>query len=182
MVSSQWRPMTEADIPGVMRVADEIHRDLPEDECVFRERLHLFPQGCMVLASSEPGRAEAEQIIGGYVISFPIRRGKPPALNEMLGGGWITDDADQYYLHDLAIQPSFRGRGAATEVLGRVLEVARQWTSVCLISVYGTVPFWQRFGFVPVEREDGAMQEKLNGYGPGATFMVLNGTKEGEHS
>lgn len=166
--------MAEADIPGVMRIADEIHRDLPEHECVFRERLQLFPHGCMVLASSsEPGRPETEQI-GGYVVSFPIRRGKPPALNERLGGDSITDEADQYYLHDLAIQPTFRGRGAAAEVVGKVLDVAKQWTSVCLISVYGTVPFWEKFGLVSAEEVDGAMQKKLGGYGPGATFMVRN--------
>jgi GNAT superfamily N-acetyltransferase len=154
--------MTEADIPGVMRVADEIHRDLPEHEPVFRERLSLFPQGCLVLA-------ENDDEIGGYVVSFPIRHGKPPALNQLLGE--IPPDAEQYYLHDLAILPAFRGRGAAAECITRVFEVAERYPTTCLISVYGTVPFWGRFGFTP-ERVDAVMEEKLRGYGADATYLV----------
>ncbi|AEO64769.1 uncharacterized protein THITE_48458 [Thermothielavioides terrestris NRRL 8126] len=161
-----WRPMRESDLPGVMRVADEIHRDLPEAEAVFRERLALFPAGCFVLSD-----VDNRDAVGGYVVSFPIRRGRPPALNALLDGGGIPVDADQYYLHDLAVLPRFRGRGAAAEGIGRVLEVAQRYASVCLISVYGTVAFWRRFGFVP-EPVDAALQEKLRGYGPGATYMV----------
>ena len=156
-----WRPMIEGDIPGVMRVADEIHPDLPEHEPVFRERLKLFPKGCIVLAQGDD--------IGGYVVSFPIRHGKPPALNQLLGE--IPPDANQYYLHDLAILPMFRGRGAAAECIGRVLEVAKRYPTTCLISVYGTVPFWGRFGFTP-EPVDAAMEEKLRGYGADATYLM----------
>ncbi|SPQ20746.1 8b3c0562-c869-4ddd-bcd2-73ed98b752b8 [Thermothielavioides terrestris] len=170
-----WRPMRESDLPGVMRVADEIHRDLPEAEAVFRERLALFPAGCLVLVDDDGegdgDGGESDVVVGGYVVSFPIRRGRPPALNALLGGGEIPADADQYYLHDLAVLPRFRGRGAAAEGIGRVLEVAQRYASVCLISVYGTVAFWRRFGFVP-EPVDAALQEKLRGYGPGATYMV----------
>lgn len=161
---ANWRPMTERDIAGVMRVADEIHRDLPEHEPVFRERLRLFPEGCFVLV-------ENGDEVGGYLVSFPVRRGKPPALNEMLGE--IPPDADQYYLHDLAILPDFRGRGAAAECIRRALAFAeeRGYTTSCLISVYGTVQFWGRFGFVAAPG-DAAMEEKLCGYGEGATYLV----------
>ncbi|KAK3291453.1 uncharacterized protein B0H64DRAFT_246098 [Chaetomium fimeti] len=158
-----WRPMTESDIPGVMRVANDIHRDLPEHEPIFLERLKLFAEGCMVLVE-----ADGEEV-GGYIVSFPVRRGKPPALNELLGV--IPQDADQYYLHDIAILPGFRGRRAAAEGIGRTLEVARRYPTTCLISVYGTVPFWARFGFSP-EPVDAAMEEKLRGYGPGATYLT----------
>jgi GNAT superfamily N-acetyltransferase len=170
--------MRESDLPGVMRVADEIHRDLPEAEAVFRERLALFPAGCFVLVDEDDGDGDGVEsdvdnrdAVGGYVVSFPIRRGRPPALNALLDGGGIPVDADQYYLHDLAVLPRFRGRGAAAEGIGRVLEVAQRYASVCLISVYGTVAFWRRFGFVP-EPVDAALQEKLRGYGPGASYMV----------
>ncbi|KAK4151604.1 acyl-CoA N-acyltransferase [Chaetomidium leptoderma] len=160
-----WRPMTENDIAGVMRVADEIHRDLPEHEAVLRERLKLFPQGCMVLVDAED--------VGGYVVSFPICRGKPPALNDMLGE--IPLDADQYYLHDLAILPRFRGRGAAAECVREILRVAGRYSTTCLISVYGTVPFWGRFGFAP-EVVDMGMEEKLRGYGADATYLTRQNT------
>ncbi|KAH6844528.1 hypothetical protein B0I37DRAFT_377721 [Chaetomium sp. MPI-CAGE-AT-0009] len=158
-----WRPMTDSDIPGVMRVADEVHRDLPEDEAVLRERLGLFATGCMVLVE-----AESEEV-GGYIMSFPIRYGELPALNEQLGE--IPKNANQYYLHDIAILPWFRGRGAAAEGVSRIMEVASRYPSTCLISVYGTVSFWDRFGFTP-EPVDAAMAEKLRGYGTDATYLV----------
>ncbi|AEO59436.1 hypothetical protein MYCTH_2307768 [Thermothelomyces thermophilus ATCC 42464] len=170
-----WRPMTERDLPGVMRVADEIHRDLPERESIFRERLGLFPEGCMVLVSEE-GEEEKKgrEEVGGYVVSFPIRHGRPPALNQPLGGDAIPPDADQYYLHDIAILPALRGRGAAARCIARLLDgVARRYPTTCLISVYGTVPFWTRFGFAPEPvDDDAAMRDKLRGYGPGATYLV----------
>ena len=156
-----WRPMTESDIPGVMSVANEIHRELPEHEPAFRERLCLFPKGCMVLVDGEE--------VGGYAISFPVCHGKLPALNDLLGE--IPPDADQYYLHDIAVLPALRGRGVAGDGIRQIFELAKQYPTTCLISVYGTVPYWHRFGFVrgPV---DAAMEEKLRGYGPGATYLV----------
>jgi predicted N-acetyltransferase YhbS len=153
--------MTENHIPGVMRVADEIHPELLEHEPAFRERLSLFPKGCMVLVDGEE--------VGGYVVSFPVRHGKLPALNAVLGE--IPQDADQYYLHDIAVLPALRGQGVAGDAIRQILELAKQYPTTCLISVYGTVPYWHRFGFVrgPV---DAAMEEKLRGYGPGATYLI----------
>lgn len=156
-----WRPMAENDIPSVMRVANEIHRELPEHEPAFRERLSLFPKGCMVLVDGEE--------VGGYAVSFPVRHGKLPALNDLLGE--IPQDADQYYLHDIAVLPALRGRGVAGDAIRQIFELAKQYPTTCLISVYGTVPYWHRFGFVrgPV---DAAMEEKLRGYGPAATYLI----------
>ncbi|KAL2162564.1 hypothetical protein VTH06DRAFT_7478 [Thermothelomyces fergusii] len=195
-----WRPMTERDLPGVMRVADEIHRALPEREVVFRERLRLFPEGCMVLVTEE-GQEEGQEKeedeekdkgqegtapdgsggggggVGGYVVSFPIRRGRPPGLDQLLEGGAIAADADQYYVHDVAVLPALRGRGAAARAVTRLLDtVARRFPTTCLISVYGTAPFWARFGFAPEPLGDDAdadaLRHKLRGYGPDATYLV----------
>ena len=142
-----------------MLIGNEIHSALPESESVFTERLRLFPDGCLVLE-------EAGQV-GGYIMSFPIRHGKPPALNTMLGE--IPPDADQYYLHDLAVLPGFRGRGSAAEGISRILDVAKRFPSTCLISVYGTTAFWNKYGFAPVP-VDAAMQ-KLRGYGSDALYL-----------
>lgn len=160
-----WRQMTDGDIPAVVRIADEIHRDLPERESVFRERLSLFPAGCLVLVKNDDDNNE----IGGYIVSFPIRHDKPPTLNAPLGE--IPSDADQYYLHDLSILPGFRGQGSAASAIKKVLRVAGRYPTTCLISVYGTGPFWAQFGFhlVPV---DEPLREKLRGYGEDATYMM----------
>ncbi|RDL38243.1 putative gcn5-related n-acetyltransferase protein [Venustampulla echinocandica] len=157
-----WRKMSVGDIKGLLRVADEIHPDLPEGEHVFAERVKLFPDGCLVLKEGDKNE------ICGYAISHPIRHRQPPALDSLLGE--IAPDADQYYIHDLAILPRLRGQSLAAACIGKLLTVAQRYRTTCLVSVYGTTSFWGRFGF---EREtvDAVLSEKLRGYGEDATYL-----------
>lgn len=169
-----WRPMTAADLDGLLQVADAVHPDLPEGAHVFAERLGLFPAGCLVL-----GRAEEEEEDGGsggsgavvgYALSHPIRRHAPPALDASLGGA-LAPAADQYYIHDVAVLPALRGRGHAAAAVRRLLAgVAAPYATTALVSVYGTAPFWARFGFRP-ERVEG-MRKKLGAYGDDAVYLM----------
>ncbi len=81
-----WRTMSASDVDAALRVADEVHPDLPEGDYVFAERSSLFPEGCLVLV--EAGK------VCGYTLSHPIRHRQPPALDSLLGE--IAADADQY--------------------------------------------------------------------------------------
>ncbi|RAL17488.1 uncharacterized protein BO97DRAFT_439377 [Aspergillus homomorphus CBS 101889] len=155
-----WRRLTPSDIEGLMRVADEVHPGLPESSEIFIERVQLYPEGCLAL--EENGQ------ICGYAISHPIRQGQAPALNSLLGT--IASDADQYYIHDVAILPRLRGRNLAAEGIGRLLAVASRYPATCLVSVYGTESFWGRFDFVsrPV---DGGLREKLRAYGDDSVYL-----------
>lgn len=155
-----WRKMSVRDVEGLLRVADKIHPDLPESDHVFTERVKLFPEGCLVLVEGDE--------VCGYAISHPIRRHQPPALDSLLGK--IAPDADQYYIHDLAILPRFRGRGLAAVCIDKLFAVAKRFPTTCLVSVYGTAPFWERFGFVP-DPVDAVLLEKLRGYGEDATYL-----------
>ncbi|KAK0742544.1 hypothetical protein B0T21DRAFT_132640 [Apiosordaria backusii] len=153
-----WRSMSNNDIPAVTYVADKIHSNLPESPSVFEERVKLFPEGCLVLATER-------QEIGGYIILHPIRQRSPPALDTLLGE--IPQDADQYYIHDLAILPKFQGRGFAAEGVREILEVSNSYSTTSLVSVYGTSPFWGRFGF-EVRPVEARMSAKIRGYGDDA--------------
>lgn len=155
-----WRKMLVSDIDGLLRVADRIHPDLPESDYVFRERVKLFPEGCLVLVEGDE--------VCGYAISHPIHHRQPPALDSLLGE--VAPNADQYYIHDLAILPRFRGRGLAAECIGKLLAVAKRYPTTCLVSVYGTAPCWGRFGFEP-EHVDTVLSEKLRDYGADATYL-----------
>lgn len=155
-----WRNLTLDDIDGLMRVADQVHPGLPENPDVFAERVRLYPGGCLALV-------EDDQICG-YSISHPIRQGQPPALGTLLGD--VAPDADQYYIHDVAILSRLRGRGLADEGIRKLLEVAGRYPTTCLVSVYGTEPFWRRFGFVP-EPVDESLLGKLRAYGEDARFL-----------
>ncbi|MCE7027090.1 GNAT family N-acetyltransferase [Jiella avicenniae] len=149
-----------ADLAAVMQLAGRIHPGLPEDEAVFAERLELFPKGCRVLVCGEG--------IAGYALAHPIHYPHPPSLDTLVGA--IPPDADAFYIHDVAIAPEARGRGHAEAVVAALLEIADGFPRACLVSVYGTAAFWQRFGFVATDGEVSA--EKLAGYGDDARFMV----------
>ncbi|CAO1604785.1 hypothetical protein XANCAGTX0491_008325 [Xanthoria calcicola] len=157
-----WRQISGDNIDSLVRVADKIHPNLPESDQVFAERVRLFPQGCLALVE------DVADDLCGYVISHPIRRRQPPALDSLLGE--IASDADQYYIHDLAILSEFRGRGLARECINKLLQRAKRYPTVSLVSVYNTAPFWGRFGFVPVEVDE-CLEKKLLDYGDDAIYL-----------
>ncbi|KAL8958270.1 MAG: hypothetical protein Q9193_004641 [Seirophora villosa] len=159
-----WRSMSANDIESLVRVANKIHPDLPESDQVFAERVTLFPAGCLALVEDDGGGDE----LCGYVISHPIRCRQPPALDSLLGE--IASDADQYYIHDLAILPEVRGRGLAQQCMEKLFAIAKRYMTTSIISVYGTATFWGRFGFV-VEEIDGGLKMKVLVYGDDATYL-----------
>lgn len=155
-----WLPLTDGDMDGVCAVAARLHPGLPERAEVLAEKLRLFPAGCRKLAAG--GR------LAGYGLAHPWTLGSAPKLDAFLGA--LPAAPDCLYLHDVAILPEARGRGAAgayVEYLGRVageLGLRR----LALVSVYGTAPLWTRFGFAPVS----AGVPPLASYGPSAVYMV----------
>jgi GNAT superfamily N-acetyltransferase len=157
-----WRNLTIDDIEPLAQVANKIHPGLPERDEVFAERIKLFPAGCLALVDNKSNK------LHGYAISHPIRYQAPPPLDSLLGE--IAEDADQFYIHDLAILPECQGRGYGKECLEMLFEVAKKYQSTGLVSVYGTAPFWGRFGFVPVKMNV-ALQTKLVEYGEDAMFL-----------
>ncbi|EOA83237.1 uncharacterized protein SETTUDRAFT_33548 [Exserohilum turcica Et28A] len=163
--AATWQPLSTHDVPAVMHMANTMHASLPERAAVFEERIALFPRGCL-------GLFDASNRLCGYLISHPIRRGQAPALDSLLGE--IPGDADQYYVHDLAIAAGFRGTGFAQRGVSGVLEgVASGYATSGLISVYGTGAFWARFGFGEVEEKDeeGGFADKIRGYGEDAVYL-----------
>ncbi|MFN3536557.1 MAG: GNAT family N-acetyltransferase, partial [Brevundimonas sp.] len=89
-----WRPMTDADLAGVLQVAAEAFPDHPEDRACFENRLGLYPAGCRVLAD-EAGE------VAGYLVSYPWVLDAAPDLNALLPG--LPEAPEVLYLHDLAL-------------------------------------------------------------------------------
>jgi len=157
-----WRPMTAGDVVAVMAVADIVHPTFPEGAAVYHDRLALFPDGCLV--ATEPGGR-----IVGYALAYPAPLGAPPPLDTMLGA--LLPEADAIYLHDIAILPDWRGQRLADGAVDHVLRLADGAVMpVMLVSVYGTAPYWGRFGFAaPLLALE---PEKLATYGEGAVYMI----------
>jgi ribosomal protein S18 acetylase RimI-like enzyme len=159
-----WRLLSHNDIPSLLHIATTCHPSLPESPSVFSERIYLYPSGCLALINNEN-----DELLG-YAISHPIRRRCPPALDSMLGA--IPPDADQYYIHDLALLPCVRGRGFAKEGVEMLFAgAAGRYGSFSLVSVYGTAVFWSRFGFKPLGDEEEGLRLKLVEYGDDAVYM-----------
>ncbi|WID95923.1 GNAT family N-acetyltransferase [Bosea vestrisii] len=154
--------MAAADLPVVMAVAAEVHPNYPEGEAVYAERLALHPAGCLVLAGGEG--------LGGYVLSHPWRLGQVPALNSLLSA--LPEQADAYYIHDLALLPGARGGGAASTCVDQLASHARAsgFARMALVAVGNSAGFWRRHGFH--EAHDEALARKLASYDDAARYMV----------
>ena len=84
-LSLNWRPMTEADLDGVVEVARLSFPNHPEERACFANRLALHPQGCFVLGDGAGG-------VFGYMVAYPWTRGSAPALNALIPA--LPGDAD----------------------------------------------------------------------------------------
>lgn len=158
----RWRPAGTGDLDAMIRIADEVHPDHPEDPAIFAERLALHPEGVLVVANGAPG---------GYVLSHPWMLDRPPSLNCLLGS--IPTAADTYYLHDIALLPETRGRGLARTAIEALVDRARHagLPSVSLVSVIGG-GYWQAFGFRDASQR--IAPGKLASYGMDARYMVFD--------
>ncbi|MEN3748313.1 GNAT family N-acetyltransferase [Sphingomonas sp. HF-S3] len=157
--SAAWRPMRADDLSAVAAISDAVHGAFTEPAAVYAERLALYPLGCHVLAQ------ENEAAIG-YLIGHPWPAGAVlPAIGKPIGA--VPEGADGYYLHDLALMPAARGRGAAQAAVARVLAQARAEgaRAVMLIAVNGADRFWRTQGFAEVPGDppygDGTMTMQL---------------------
>lgn len=157
-----WRAMTGYDFGAVFDIANKVHPDFFEAEAVLAEKFTLYRNGCYLLEVSEKP--------AGYVLSHPWKRGTLPALDTALGA--IPEDADTYYIHDLALLPLTRGVGAAAQIVAALTKHARAmgFPTMSLVAVNGSVPFWEKQGFVVEEHP--ALAEKLAAYEDAARYMV----------
>ena len=78
----------------------------------------------------------------------------------------IPDDPDTFYVHDVAVAERCRGRGVGRALATRLLDLARErgFTRAELVSVQGSAPFWEKFGFRPVKQFE---------YAPGAASTKM---------
>ncbi len=158
-----WRPARLVDLDGMMAAQARIHTLLQERRDVLADKLALFPEGCLVLAGAEDGCL-------GYALAHPWRLGDAPPLDALLGA--LPADADCLFIHDVALFPEARGKGAAGACMEHMARVARLrgLPTLALVSVYGTVPLWSRHGFVP--HDPPGLAAKLGAYGDTARYMV----------
>lgn len=158
-----WRKMEPSDVKNVYDVANRVHLDFPEDLEIFAERQTLSPDGCLVLHLDDG-------TIIGYALSHPYLHDDSPPLNTLLGK--LPQEADTWYIHDVAILQEFRRRGAAAAVVTQLKATAKNegFKQMSLTAVGGADSFWVRQGFVA----DPTMADHGASYGDTALFMRLH--------
>lgn len=156
-----WRQMLAGDIVSVNSLGDEIHVNYPEDLEVFNERFRLYPAGCLA--------CEMHLTLVGYAISHPWMKDAAPALNSFIKQ--IPPQSNAYYIHDVALRPSERGKGLGAQVVSMLKSHARASGYGCatLISVNHSVEFWQQCGFSI--KYVSSLREKLSTYDSESVFM-----------
>lgn len=157
-----WRAMTGYDLEAVFDIANKVHPGFFESADVLAEKQMLYRNGCLLLEIAEQPR--------GYVLSHPWRLFDLPPLNTLLGS--LPENADTYYIHDLALLPLARGIGASDRVISALTKHAGAmgFASMALVAVNGSAGFWARHGFVVEDRPE--LAEKLRAYEADARYMT----------
>jgi ribosomal protein S18 acetylase RimI-like enzyme len=66
----------------------------------------------------------------------------------LIGAGRVlADGRDCAYLCDIAVLPSYHGKGLGKEIVGRLLRQSRSHRKIILYCVPGTESFYEAFGF-----------------------------------
>jgi N-acetylglutamate synthase-like GNAT family acetyltransferase len=107
--------------------------------------------------------------ITGYGVAHPWDLGSVPALDTLMAA--LPPSPTCLYIHDVVVQPAARGQGATGVLVDMFEAVARRHDlpSLALVSVYGTFPLWERFGFQIAS--DAGLADKLQSYGATARYM-----------
>jgi GNAT superfamily N-acetyltransferase len=157
-----WRLLTAYDLPAVQAIADAVHVDFYESAEVLAERQRLYHNGCYLLEIGEKPV--------GYLLSHPWTYATLPPLNTLLGQ--LPTNPDTYYIHDLCLLPVARRIGSAGKILGALVKHARAegYETMTLVAVNGSVPFWEKHGFVVTDEH--GLYAKLLSYEEGARYMV----------
>lgn len=154
------REIRLTDWPQIMSIQSQVYHDVtPEPLEVMQGKWQRSPKLCFVYCSdSNPER------IGGYLLAHTWAGEVLPEL----GAPLAKSVPEKYvFLHDLAISPVRQGQGVGPKLARHLLARANLlgWLEFRLVSVQGSVPFWQRFGFKPMPRAVTAC------YGEGAAVM-----------
>ncbi len=134
------RPLTSADIGDIHRLEAETYLPaLHESDDAFLRLIELYPDGACACFDDEG--------LCGYAFAAPTKAGTTLALRARLDR--IPEDADTFYIHDVAVAPRCRRRGVARLLVERLLALARErgFRRSELVSVQGSAAFWRKFGF-----------------------------------
>ena len=110
--------------------------------------------------------------IAGYFFSVPTDFYEPLVFNSTQH--ILNSTPDCLYLHNLSVDPKFRGMGIGSILLERLHEKAKEKSlnKLSLIAIDGLVPYWSKNGFSVVTVIPQKLSDCLQSYGKSCTYML----------
>ncbi|MHA6891771.1 GNAT family N-acetyltransferase [Ralstonia pseudosolanacearum] len=160
------RPVTDADLPGVLAVQQACYGNaLLEPAEALASRWARSPALCLVAV-------HGTQLVG-YLLSHAWHAWAPPKLHVPLPPADATHADRVWFVHDMAIAPAGRGQrlGERLHAAAGAAARAQGLHRSCLVAVQGAEAFWRRLGYWPAGA-DAAQQQALHAvYGDDAQLM-----------
>ncbi|MHA6913249.1 GNAT family N-acetyltransferase [Ralstonia pseudosolanacearum] len=160
------RPVTDADLPGVLAVQQACYGNaLLEPAEALASRWARSPALCLVAV-------HGTQLVG-YLLSHAWHAWAPPKLHVPLPPADATHADRIWFVHDMAIAPAGRGQrlGERLHAAAGTAARAQGLHRSCLVAVQGAEAFWRRLGYQPASA-DAAQQQALHAvYGDDAQLM-----------
>lgn len=157
--------MRPEDLPQVLALQHRCYQpDFHEPLDAFESKLHAAPDTCWVI-SAEPANVLA------YLVSLPVADENYPLLHAPQCAPALQ--ADELYLHDMAISPALRGQGASHQLLQQAIAQAQglRLPRLSLIAVQNSASFWMRQGFSARQPTSSQVAHKLASFGADAMLM-----------
>ena len=158
------RVMHESDLDAVLAIQSASYpAALNEDAATIRQRFHASPDTTWIISIADEAVA--------YLFGYRSRLGSITPL----GGVFSPADApDCLYLHDLAVTPTWRGRGIADQLIAaaRAFASRQSLSFIALVALENARTYWERHAFATREVASAQQAAHLASY-PGNCHYVV---------
>lgn len=157
------RHATLYDVAALARIQYECFGDeFLESEQSYRSKLESNPQTCFI--------AEQDNMVCAYIIGLAVDEQSFPALNATSISTPIKPTI--LYLHDLSVVPNARGTGVSEVLIQHLLKQSINFEHTMLIAVQGSLGFWQKYNFAPIDPKSWGLEQKVLSFGVDAVLMA----------
>jgi N-acetylglutamate synthase-like GNAT family acetyltransferase len=157
-------PMEERDLENVLQIQKACYDTaFHEPRSAFLSKLVACPHTCWVVRLGTQACA--------YLVCLPIDQNNMPTLH---ASAWRPAvQPTLLYLHDLAIDPTLRGRGISHLLLDAATAYAndQRLPRLGLIAVQDSQRFWRKQGFKSAPAPGKLGLKKLASFGSDSTYM-----------
>ena len=156
--------MRESDLDAVLAIQSACYPSaLNEDAATILQRLHASPDTAWIASVADEAAA--------YLFGYRSRLGSITPL----GGVFSPADAPNcLYLHDLAVTPTWRGRGIADQLIAAAHAFAssQSLSFIALVALENARTYWERHAFATSEVASAQQAARLASY-PGNCHYVV---------